>query len=189
MVTGRRFSRRGAATLLCMTLGFTGLSSAPAPADPKATPSSPYTSALAAFDAAWDANGLAFTAATFAETAGAAYGQYTPRADTEFRAGDVLFIYAEPVGYGFREAEGLYAYELTASYKLLNLTGQVLTQQDGFAVFAGKGRSRQRELAASLSFQFSGLREGTYQLETRFSDEVNGKTATFTLPFTITAPN
>ena len=65
----------------------------------------------------------------------------------------------------------------------------MLAEQDNFAAFSGKGRSKQRELAAALSFQFSGLPAGDYELETRFTDETGGKEAAFTLPFTIADPN
>ena len=189
MLTGIRVSRRGvSATLLAMGV-FTGLYTATVQAESVTTPSEAFKNAQTAYDAAWEANGLAFSVATFTQDGGTAYGQYTPREDAVFQNDEVLSIYAEPVGYAFSQTEGVFAFKLTASYKLLNLSGQVLAEQDDFAVFSGEGRSRQRELAAALSFQFSGLPAGDYQLETMFNDETGGKEAGFTLPFTITDPN
>ena len=42
-------------------------------------PSPAFTEALAAYDQAWTASGLAFTAVTFTDGAATGYGQYTPR--------------------------------------------------------------------------------------------------------------
>ncbi|WP_434053338.1 MAG: hypothetical protein RDA78_00045 [Roseibium sp.] len=154
-----------------------------------ASPAAAFTAAQDALDAAWQANGLAFVVATFTQDGGTAYGQYTPRNGSVFQDDDVLSIYAEPVGYGFIETDGVFAFDLTASYRLLNSSGQVLAEQENFAEFSGEGRSKQRELAAALSFQFSGLPAGDYELETRFKDQADGKEAGFTLSFSIAEPN
>lgn len=189
MRTGRRLSRRSTSAILLATGIFSLICSTSVMPESVSAPSQAFTQALAAYDAAWIANGLAFTAATFTEDGGTAYGQYTPRENSVFLDSDVLSIYAEPVGYAFSRNDDTFAFELTASYKLLNLSGQVLAEEDKFAVFSGRGRSKQRELAAALSFQFTGLPAGDYELETRFTDEIGGKEAGFTLPFTIAEPN
>ncbi|WP_116697616.1 hypothetical protein [Labrenzia sp. 011] len=152
-------------------------------------PSQPFLQARAAFDQAWESSELAFDTVTLTDGASQGYGHYTPRANASFADGETLSVYAEPVGYGFRQNGDEYAYELTASYRLLTPSGQVLAEQGNFATFAGSGRSKKRELSASLNFQFSGLPAGEYRLEANFTDTVGGKQAGFTLPFTVTAAN
>ncbi|MEP3048525.1 MAG: hypothetical protein ABJL55_14405 [Roseibium sp.] len=152
-------------------------------------PSPAFLSALTAYDQAWNTSELAFAVATFTDGASQGYGNYTPRETSEYSGNDSISVYAEPVAYGFTETESGYQYELTASYKLLNTSGQVLAEQSNFAKFTGSGRAKQRELSASLTFQFSGLPAGDYQLETLFADETNGKQSGFTLPFTVSANN
>lgn len=152
-------------------------------------PSPTFLQARAAYDTAWETSGLAFETVTLTDGSSQGYGQYTPRASSAYADGETLSVYAEPVGYGFRETGDGYAYELTASYKLLNLSGQVLAEQGNFATFSGSGRSKKRELSASLNFQFSGLPAGDYKLEANFTDTVGGKQAGFTLPFSVTAAN
>ncbi|WJS02123.1 hypothetical protein [Roseibium aggregatum] len=176
---------------LSAVLIATGLSAGQlsAQAQSPASPPEAFQNALAAYDQAWAAAGLSFTAATFASSPSTGYGEYTPRADATFADGEALSVYAEPVGYGFQETEGGYAYELTADYKLLTKSGQVLAEQENFATFSGSGRSKQRELSAALTFQFSGLPAGDYQLETSFTDEIGGKTSAFTLPFSVSGAN
>lgn len=152
-------------------------------------PSEAFQEALAAFDRAWTASGLAFTEVTFTEGAATGYGQYTPRGNTVFNDKEALTVYAEPVGYAFSQDGSTYSYELTASFKLLNLSGQVLAEQENFATFAGSGRTKKRELSAALTFQFSGLPVGEYKLETRFEDEIGGNQSSFTLPFSVNGTN
>ncbi|MES0880209.1 hypothetical protein [Roseibium sp. SCP14] len=189
LLTERHAPRRIASAVLIIMGTFAGTLSSHAQSATNSAPSEAFAQAQAAFNEAWEASGLAFSIATFTENGGAAYGQYTPRTSSVFSNGEALSIYAEPVGYGYRENNADYAFELTASYRLLNKSGQVLAEQDNFAVFAGNGRSKQRELAAALTFQFSGLPAGEYQLETSFTDEVKETKADFTLPFEISEAN
>lgn len=188
MVAGRHASRQIVSAVVIAGGLVLGLAGAEAQPD-GVRPSEAFQTALDAYDQAWTASGLAFTQATFTDGTATGYGQYTPRANTIFGDEEALTVYAEPVGYGFREAGGNFAYELTASFRLLNLSGQVLAEQDKFATFSGTGRTRKRELSAALTFQFSGLPAGDYQLETNFLDEVGGSQSTFTLPFSVTGTN
>ena len=190
MVAGSRVSKRMLSAVLIATGLCAGSALAQAQSGGETTsPPEAFTSALAAFDQAWTNSGLAFTTVTFTKGSSAGYGRYEPREGTEFSAGEPLSVYAEPVGYGFTQGADGFSYSLTASYKLLNASGQVLAEQDNFASFSGSGRSKQRELSAALTFQFSGLPAGSYLLQTRFTDEAGGSQAGFTLPFTMSGGN
>ncbi|WP_299810951.1 hypothetical protein [uncultured Roseibium sp.] len=172
-----------------MVATLTGILSAQAQSDTGSAPSQTFLQARAAYDTAWEASDLAFDTVTLTDGGSQSYGQYTPRASSAYSDGETLSVYAEPVGYDFRQTGDSYAYELTASYRLLNLSGQVLAEQGNFATFSGSGRAKKRELSASLNFQFSGLPAGDYKLEATFTDAVGGKQAGFTLPFSVTAAN
>ncbi|MEP0409156.1 MAG: hypothetical protein ABJH93_18500 [Roseibium sp.] len=145
------------------------------------------TSSLAALDASWDASELAFTSATFATSNASGYGQYTARDSNRFSPAETMTVYAEPVGYGFAETAVGYRHDIDVSFRLLNTTGQVLAEQDGFARFAGETPNRKRELPTSLSFQFEGLPAGDYVLEALYTDKISDKAGTIALPFTMTA--
>ncbi|WP_298958689.1 hypothetical protein [uncultured Roseibium sp.] len=189
ILAGRRATGRIAAAILIATGTLTGTLAAQAQSEQVAKPSQSFLQALNTLDSAWNASELAFTTVSFSEDASTGYGKYTPLDAAKFADGDTINVYAEPVGYGFQESADGYAYELTASYRLLNLSGQVLAEQSNFASFSGNSRSKKRELSAALSFQFSGLPAGDYQLETSFSDEFGGKKAAFNLPFTVVEAN
>ncbi|QDG79180.1 hypothetical protein [Labrenzia sp. PHM005] len=153
------------------------------------TPAAAFIDALNGYDAAWSANGLAFSTVTFTNGTSTGYGQYTAKSEASFAAGEPIALYAEPVGYAFDQSSEGYSYKLSASYKLLNQSGQVLSEQDDFAAFTGTGRSKQRQLSAALTFQFDGLPAGDYQLLATFSDAIGGKSASFTLPFAVIGTN
>jgi len=190
MVAGSRVSKRIMSAVLIATGLCAGSALAQAQSGFEMTsPPEAFISARSAFDEAWTNSGLAFTTVTFTKGSSAGFGQYEPRDGADFAGGEPLSVYAEPVGYGFTQGADGFSYSLTASYKLLNASGQVLAEQDNFASFTGSGRSKQRELSAALTFQFSGLPAGSYRLQTRFTDEAGGSQADFTLPFTVTGGN
>ena len=145
-------------------------------------------SAYQVLDAAWDEAPLSFAALAFAEAPATGYGQYTPRGDAVFGAGDTLTVYAEPVGFGHEKTETGYGVRLSAGFELLNMSGQVLAEQTGFADLRADSRNRLREFHATLSFAFEGLRPGDYRLVTKLTDTVSGKTDSAEMPFTVTAP-
>lgn len=190
-MVGRRASRRIASAVLIAGGTIAGALTVQAQSDESSSssPSPAFNNALSAYDQAWNSSDLAFAVSTFTDGTGTGYGQYQPLDAAVIADGEALSVYAEPVGYAFNENAGSYTYELTASFKLLNLSGQVLAEQDNFAVFSGAGRSKQRELGATLTFQFSGLPAGEYRIETGFTDEIGSKQSSFTLPFTVSGTN
>lgn len=184
---GRHTVRLTAFAMLVTAGTLAGSLSVNAQSRSASAPSEAFTKALAEYDRVWNENGLAFTTITFTDGPGTGYGRYVPLDTASVAAGDTLTVYAEPVGYTFSQTDAGYSYRLTASYKLLNTSGQVLAEQDNFAEFSGSGRSKERELSATLSFRFSGLPAGDYRIETTFTDEVGEQSASFTLPFAVTA--
>ncbi|GAA0778894.1 hypothetical protein E1180_19405 [Roseibium denhamense] len=187
--TGKFSYGRMLNSVLISTFIAAGTAAAQAQTASVAEPAAAFSSARSAYVEAWESSGLAFAKALLTETKSNGFGQYSPRADADFAAGDPLYVYAEPVGYAFAQTGTGQSYQLTASYKLLNGSGQVLAEQQNFAEFSGSGRSLQLQLSAGLSFEFSGLPGGEYQLETMFTDTVGQQSASFTLPFTVTGTN
>jgi len=187
MMSGKfaRSAFGAAAFSLAAAVATASLAQTTSPSFP--APSEALTSSLAALDASWDSSELAFTAATFATSNASGYGQYTARDSNSFSPTETITVYAEPIGYVFAETSVGHRHDIEVGFRLLNTTGQVLAQQDGFARFAGVTPSRKRELPTSLSFQFEGLPAGDYVLEALYTDKISNKSGTVTLPFTMTA--
>ncbi|MTI00626.1 hypothetical protein [Roseibium sp. RKSG952] len=162
-----------------------GLASAPAVPGPDKD----FKAAYEAYERAWAASDLVFTEATFTAAPAKGYGLYTPRETAAFSPAEPLMIYAEPVGFGFVKTDDRATYDLSVGFRLLNATGQVLVQDERFTSYTQSGRDARHELSTALTFQFEGLPAGAYELEATYRDEVDGKTGSFTLPFTITPSN
>jgi len=156
-----------------------------APSFPK--PAAPLSDATTALAKTWASAPLGFTKALFVKGPASGFGQYEPRAASAFSADEVMHVYVEPVAFGLSEAEGTYSYALSAGFRLLNPTGQVLAENTDFARFENEARSPRRELSTSMSFQFSGLPAGEYTLALDITDQVSEKSAEILLPFAITS--
>ncbi|GGE91468.1 hypothetical protein GCM10007285_18870 [Stappia taiwanensis] len=154
-----------------------------------ATPEAALSKAQAELDTAWRAlEPLGFSAGLFVEAGSVVgYGAYVPRAKASFAPTDTLVVYAQPVGYGYRETETGYGIRLTADYTLLTPSGQVLAEEKGFARLTSDSREKRRELYITLRLGFDGLRPGAYTLLARINDAVSGKSGELSLPFTVTA--
>ena len=95
--------------------------------------------ALAAFaratDAFWSALPLSFSTATFVDRA-QSYGDYAPRAEAKFRAGDTAIVYLEPVGFGWTADGGGFRSNLEADLEIRSASGQIFGRAEKFATFA-----------------------------------------------------
>lgn len=171
---------------LISALGMTGGINAALSEEPVyPKPSSAYQAAAGALADAWAQSDLVFSVATFTAEPAAGYGRYTPRPNALFSGSEPLHVYAEPIGYGFETSGSDQSYKLSVSFRLLNTTGQVLSEQTGFTTVSGTSRTAQRELSTTLTFQFDGLPAGSYVLETIYQDLVASKTGTVSLPFVV----
>jgi transcriptional regulator with AAA-type ATPase domain len=109
-----RFKLGRNSTTLALVFGiFAAVGSAVAQSPDYKSPSPAFTEALAAFDAAWTADGLAFSTVTFTDGPGSGYGKYTATENNVFSAGDTIALYAEPVGYAFDQSQDGYTYKLS----------------------------------------------------------------------------
>ncbi len=103
----------------------------------------------------------------------------------EFQSGDPLTVYAEPVGFAYKEMDGTYAIDLSVDFELRNTTGQVLASQDSYTALHTVSFNLIREYQTSLSFNLKGLQAGNYVLKVQFNDENSGKSGSFELPFSL----
>jgi hypothetical protein len=113
------------------------------------------------------------------------FGLYTARPDSVFKASEVLVVYAEPVGYGFGKEGDQNVIDLAVDVELKNKAGQVLGEKADFGRLRLVSHAQNHEFMAKLSYNFSGLPAGEYEVVTTLRDASTGKTGSFALPFTI----
>lgn len=128
---------------------------------------------------------LGFRKSAFVAEKAAGFGMMKPRADNVFKPGEVILIYLEPVGFGWRKADGVYNSVLTADFEIQTPDGKVLAGQKKFGRFALSSQDRNTEYMVHLTYNFTGLPDGEFIVNTVFHDEVSGKNATQNMKFVI----
>ena len=113
------------------------------------------------------------------------FGMMMPRPDNVFKPGEVILIYVEPVGFGWRKVDGLYSSVITADFEIQTPEGKILGGQKKFGRFTIAGQDRNIEYMMHLTYNVTGLAEGEYIVSTVFHDEVSRKNATLNMNFVI----
>jgi hypothetical protein len=124
--------------------------------------------------------------AVFVSTPPEGYGMFTARPESNFKAGEALISYVEPVGLTWRQGNGgdLESH-FTVDLELLDPKGAVLAEQKAFGSFDFKGTVRNQEIFAKLTLNLSGPPVGDYVLRYRFRDAASGAVAISEQPFKI----
>lgn len=139
----------------------------------------------AAVFAAWEKTPLTFRNVQFV-TEATTFGIYTPRPDAPFKQGEQLLVYAEPLGYGWKDnSDGTYAFGVDIDLAVKDATGAVVAEQPGFASAILTSRARNREFIVSISLDLTGAPAGDYTLEYTAHDIASDETGLISLPFTI----
>jgi hypothetical protein len=114
------------------------------------------------------------------------YGMYTVRPESNFKAGEALISYVEPVGLTWRSADGgQLESHFTVDLELLDPKGTKLAEQKAFGSFDFKGSVRNQEVFAKLTLNLTSPPPGDYVLRYRFRDAASGAVAVSEQPFKI----
>ncbi|HWA18462.1 MAG TPA: hypothetical protein VG757_05650 [Devosia sp.] len=168
-----------AACLACLVLAI------PLPAAAQSSLAS-YDAVRTALLAIWDELPLTVRNASFTAGPATGYGAYPVRDGSSFAAGETVNVYAELLGYGFAEKDGLQAASIDADLFLVSADGRTLARQDRFLTLSFAGTEKRLETYLSFQTSLTGFPPGDYSLEVRLTDNVGGKTAEFSLPLTLT---
>ena len=135
---------------------------------------------------AWTATPLTVRKAIFVAEHPEGFGEYLERKNNVFSPGEKLVAYAEPVGYGWKEAGGgIYEFGFKVDFVIKSPDGKVLGGQQDFADLAQKSHARNREFMVVLTLNISDAPPGDYVVEYKLRDVSSDKTATFNMPFKI----
>ena len=135
----------------------------------------------------WEKRPLGTSAALFVTAPAKGYGLYEPRENSNFKAGDPIYVYIQPVGYGYERIDDQFRISLTADFELRTPGGQVLAEQEAFSRLSLESRVPNKEFQTSFSFTFDGLDAGRYILLIRIRDENGGQRTEVTMPFSVIA--
>jgi len=139
---------------------------------------------------AWLKTPLTIRRAVFVSEPPDGFGMYAPRASSTFKPGEKLFIYAEPVGYGWKDVgDGLFEFGFTVDFLIKSPDGKILTGKDAFAKVTKQSHVRNREFDVSLNLDVTGAEPGDYVLEYKLHDIASDKSVSFDLPFKVAKDN
>jgi hypothetical protein len=145
-----------------------------------------YEAARAALLAIWAELPLTIRNVALTEDVPQGYGNYTVHAGNSYRAGEVIHVYAEVLGYGWRDdGDGTFAKLLDADLALLDANGTTVASKPKF--LSTDVRSRQKVLESDLAFNvtLSAFEPGAYKLQFAVHDRAGGKDTTFDVPITL----
>jgi len=194
---GTRIPALAAIAALAAAAGLPGFAAAAGPVAEQASEAEAMMTngnpqdALAMFDKAagafWVSSPLQLRKVLFADSV-AGFGQYSPRADAVFRAGEHATIYLEPFGYAFAEDGDMFKVALAADLQIRTPGGLILAKADDFGGLEWSGRAKSREVHAQVGIDLPQLKPGSYELVLTLRDKSSPKTTTATLPFSVAAP-
>lgn len=152
---------------------------------------SDYPGALAAlrssFEAFRERTPLLLENVKFVTTDSASFGIYDLRAGDTFAAGDVIYLYLEPVGQVLKaDGSGRHVFGFAADFSLEDETGRVLGGQKDFANPSFSSWNFNTEIALTFNFSFSGLAAGRYKIVLTVRDANSTKSATVAKTFVMT---
>ncbi|WP_333821545.1 hypothetical protein [Pinisolibacter sp.] len=139
----------------------------------------------AALDVVWKATPLTFRKALFVSEPPTGFGAYVERADAVFTPGQPLLVYAEPIGFEWKQADGLFTCDLIIDVALRDPAGKVLFEKREIGRMALKSHARNHEFMMKLDLNLRGLPVGDYVLDGIMRDEVSKKWGSFSLPFSV----
>ncbi|MDR3475657.1 MAG: hypothetical protein P4M09_28755 [Devosia sp.] len=139
-----------------------------------------------ALDSAWAQGPLRFRQAFFVSTPPAGFGIYEARPDAPFKKGEKLIVYAEPVGYGWKDnGDGTYNLGFDVDLAVKGADGTELAKQPNFAHLSLTSHARNHEFMLVITLDLTGADPGKYVVEYTAHDIASPKSAVISLPFSV----
>jgi hypothetical protein len=135
---------------------------------------------------AWQKTPLTIRRALFIEGEPHGFGLYQERSTKEFKPGEKIVVYAEPVGYGWKDAgQGMFELGFVVDFLIKSKDGEVLAGKENFMRIVTESHTRNMEFMVVLTLNMSSAPAGDYVVEYKLHDIASDKSATFEMPFKI----
>ena len=135
---------------------------------------------------AWQKTPLTIRRALFIDGEPRGFGLYQERSTKEFKPGEKVVVYAEPVGYGWKDAgQGMFELGFVVDFLIKSKDGEILAGKENFMRIATESHARNLEFMVVLTLNMSSAPSGDYVVEYKLHDIASDKTATFEMPFKI----
>ena len=139
----------------------------------------------AAMIEAWEKTPLTIRRALFINGEPRGFGLYQERGSKEFKHGEKIVVYAEPVGYGWKDlGKGMFELGFVVDFLIKSRDGKIL-EKENFMRIATETHTRNLEFMVILTLNMSSAPAGDYVVEYKLHDIASDKTTTFEMPFKI----
>ena len=140
----------------------------------------------AALIESWQLTPLTIRRAIFVKGEPRGFGLYEEHSSNEFRPGEKVIVYAEPVGYGWKDlGNGMFQLGFVVDFVIKSKDGEILAGKDNFMRIATDSHTRNLEFMVVLTLNMSSAPAGDYVIEYKLHDIASDKTASFQMPFKI----
>ena len=148
-----------------------------------------FTEALQTLDAGremvWKQSPLTFSKTLFVASDPSGYGIYDVRDNAVFKADELLVIYTEPQGFAYGRDGAINVMNIKLDFEIKNKAGESLAKRENFAAWTLRSRVPNREFMGKLTYNFTGLTPGDYEVTTTARDQNSDKSGSFAMAFTI----
>jgi hypothetical protein len=144
-----------------------------------------FDSIETAKDSIWEQAPLTLKNVTFTAGEPAGYGIYDKRPTSDFKSGETLIVYSEPQGFGYGSDGDYNTIDMALDYELKDASGKSLAKQENFSNWKIRSLYPNKEFMGKLTFSFTGIPVGDYELSTTVHDKNSEKSASFSLKFKI----
>ena len=132
----------------------------------------------------WASSPLAFRNVTLVNGV-KGFGDFKPRDGNDFKAGETLMVYVEPVGFSYVLENDRYAFALSADLSIESDAGHIIVEGEDLFLIDESSLVQIREFHMVLSVEVPEIKAGGYKAVYRVKDMNSGKTGSFSVPFKI----
>lgn len=136
-------------------------------------------------EAVWKQTPLSFRKTLFVASDPAGFGIYDIRETNEFKSGEPLIIYAEPVGFSDGRDGQIFITDMALDFEITDSFGASLAKRENFASWTLRSRVPNKEFMGKLNYDFTGLKPGDYDVITTVHDKNSEKKNSFSMKFKI----
>ena len=136
-------------------------------------------------NAVWNQTPLSFRKTIFVAADPAGFGIYDIRENNEFKSGELLVIYTEPVGFSYGRDGQIFITDMALDFEIKDASGASLAKQENFASWTLRSRVPNKEFMGKIDYNFTGLKPGDYDVITTVRDKNSEKANSFSMKFKI----
>jgi hypothetical protein len=141
--------------------------------------------AEAAYEAAWLELPISFRKVVLVNQVNG-FGIYEQRKDSVFKGDEPIVVYAEPVGYVWKDnGDGSFSFGFDVDLLVKTPEGQIVAGQENFQKLEMKSQAKNKEFMLTLTLTLTGAPPGDYVIEYVTRDIASSKSGKLSVPITV----